>query len=461
MNPLNHFIKTTTTHSNSYKNIFKDVISGDKKWEFGKPLVVYHGTMKQNVPAIMREGLREGKDVGTGSGSPGVYSTKQLSDFPILDVSPNFMPNVLSAPPIIPANIPRMDNISRGMAVIRGKDLPIQEHLGTNKLTSDMRGPYLKYAGQETLSVGKPRGGFWTSSLTPGGQTEWKKLLKTNDTMKIVMTDPKTKKELIIQPNPNAKIFQIDTYKDVKTLYDKYPYEVYGGEMDKYGGWKNPPIKDIDWIRVAKDYDAVNITEKAANKLIFGTPAAGGKNPWDVESTVWFNPAFKEIPKPAPVITIPPRLQSTTTEYPKIDLKSPSMAIFYHGTTAMAAPHILRSGVKTSREVAKEWKKMGIKRDPRMSDETDTDKTYVFKDKEDANNWAQIVARAEKFPPAIIEVDIPEEKLERDFQMKYGSAYSHKGNIPATAITGVVYRPKLEKAPVIEYPKIDLKREKD
>jgi hypothetical protein len=167
------------------------------------------------------------------------------------------------------------------MAVITGKDLPEQEHLGASQLT-----PYMRTVGHSVFEVGKPRGGFWTSSVSPTGRTDWKRFATHTVPSKLDTTE-----SMRLTPNPDAKIFQIANKKDFRILRQTYPIDRFADVMGQ--NKTGETLIDIDWPEVAKEYDAVNITQDAAERLRFGTPGLSRPNPWESESTVWFKPAFK------------------------------------------------------------------------------------------------------------------------------------------------------------------------
>jgi len=107
-------------------------------------------------------------------------------------------------------------------------------------------------------------------------------------------------------------------------------------------------------------------------------------------------------------------------------LKSP---VVYHGTHKPAAHFIRVEGIKTSEELNK-----NSPFDSKMSYKTDPRYTYFFKDEKDAQTWASVVAHTIGFPPEVVAVDIPEEDLERDYEMLFGEAYRKKGGVPKERI---------------------------
>jgi len=99
---------------------------------------------------------------------------------------------------------------------------------------------------------------------------------------------------------------------------------------------------------------------------------------------------------------------------------------YYHGTPSMFVPEILDEGIKPSQELPESH---------RMSEKTDSSKTYVFKEPKHAMTWARVVTnRVGMGKPKVLEVDLEPKKLERDFNMPFGESYSHKGNIEARKV---------------------------
>lgn len=180
------------------------------------------------------------------------------------------------------------DKTSKSMAMITGKDLGIQEHIGAKKFDPTKTRP-IKNQG-----FSKPIGGFWTSSIVTKpnpwkdpevGSTEWRTWMKNN--WEDRFREDARKESMKLQPIPDAKIFQIANKQDLEDLYKQYP--------SNYKGFK----KEVDWEKASKDLDAINITQSGHHETRL--PNISNYNeeldtyPWDAESTVWFKPAFKEI----------------------------------------------------------------------------------------------------------------------------------------------------------------------
>jgi len=184
-----------------------------------------------------------------------------------------------------------------------GKDIPIQLHTGSKQFrdVESVKG-YLPF---------KPRGGFWTSSyredMEPAERSEWLAWSSSN------MPDKTSGEHIVVSIKPDAKVFEINDEEDIRFLFDKYGIMQYG-------------MPDVDWSKIAQDYDGVRVTEQAASRFhnrqvsvddliqkkglnpnsrtgirpplgssVLGlTPFGGGihLNAWDAESTIWFRDVF-------------------------------------------------------------------------------------------------------------------------------------------------------------------------
>jgi len=94
--------------------------------------------------------------------------------------------------------------------------------------------------------------------------------------------------------------------------------------------------------------------------------------------------------------------------------------VYYHGTTALQAMGIKKEGLKPAKKLPKHFK---------TSEQTESDRVYVFKKPKQAKVYADVVARATGLgKPEVLEVDIEPDELERDYQIA-GEAYKKKGEV--------------------------------
>ena len=135
----------------------------------------------------------------------------------------------------------------------------------------------------------KPKGGFWTSTYTPKDRhiSSWVEWCSSEQ------PDWLKGKYYILYPKKEIKIYKINNYDDLKYIFEKYPY--YNKEHEAILRHQH----FIDWEKVAKDYDAVQITEKgeliARGNCTFFLQDGYSLYGWDCESTVWFRNVFDEI----------------------------------------------------------------------------------------------------------------------------------------------------------------------
>lgn len=118
----------------------------------------------------------------------------------------------------------------------------------------------------------------------------------------------------------------------------------------------------------------------------------------------------------------------TNEQYPvDKDNLSEDMVKVYHGTDKLKSYFINKEGIKSSKTLKSESKYAS----PEQSEKTDPSKTYYFDNPKHALSWAKVVGEQSGVQPTVIEADIPAKHLKPDYNMKYGKAYSYKGDVPA------------------------------
>lgn len=127
------------------------------------------------------------------------------------------------------------------------------------------------------MGVGmKPtQGGLWTSSYLSRGEfcSDWHRWTKDKNFMV-----PQLEDCWMITPDPDARIYNVDTFEDLKWLVQNYRQTIPTYRESEY---------DIDWEKVAKDFDAVHLTTRGQIQTRYTKP---GFYEWDAESTVWLRP---------------------------------------------------------------------------------------------------------------------------------------------------------------------------
>lgn len=142
----------------------------------------------------------------------------------------------------------------------------------------------LEPVANESYGWCKPvKGGLWTSSLIGNGWSEWCRWTKGEDFMYTPGTDA-----FILTISPTAKIFEINGRDDVKWLKDRYKFP------DPTGFPKDLTFLRLDWIKIAQDFDGVNLTKEGNSRLHLGALDCC-LNAWDVESTIWLRWAFDSV----------------------------------------------------------------------------------------------------------------------------------------------------------------------
>lgn len=93
-----------------------------------------------------------------------------------------------------------------------------------------------------------------------------------------------------LEPDPEARVYTIDTYRDLDRLCRLYGRTHTFGEDSPFG-----PFHDTypDWSLVAESYDAVHLTDDGQ----WATRLSGPLNlyGWDCESTLWFRWKFIDM----------------------------------------------------------------------------------------------------------------------------------------------------------------------
>ena len=122
-----------------------------------------------------------------------------------------------------------------------------------------------------------------------------------------------------------------------------------------------------------------------------------------------------------------PDCYDCSPENPKED-----MAKYYHGTVNVFTIPMRKEGIKPAKQLPPHYK---------MSDKTQDEYTYAFKEPHHAHTWAKVVTQHVGMgKPQVIEVDVPPETMEREYEMPFGESYKHKGAIRPEQITDYDYK---------------------
>lgn len=171
----------------------------------------------------------------------------------------------------------QQSNVEKVLAPSKGAKLGLQVFVGPEKPSRERFKPITENPGPGwTKPRPKKGGGFWTSTYT-GRET-------ISDYVQFVKREglgfKPGSKAYLLEPDPDARIFEIRSYTDLEALAKKYGI----GRGDEF---------TFDFVKMAQDFDAIHLTREALPEVtnmnkkysLFG---------WDTESTLWLN--FKVRP---------------------------------------------------------------------------------------------------------------------------------------------------------------------
>lgn len=130
----------------------------------------------------------------------------------------------------------------------------------------------------EILPV-KPSGGLWTAPLGDDGRTAWTEWCSAEEYGD--PTEPIT--ELI--PDPDARVYVINTVADLVALESTYRDEHVVQMVPHRSPWPA-----LDWTAMARDLDAIWLTDEGQWATRFSQPGLYG---WDCETVFWLNPRVR------------------------------------------------------------------------------------------------------------------------------------------------------------------------
>jgi hypothetical protein len=197
-----------------------------------------------------------------------------------------------------------------------GKNIPAQLHAGKLKSPIKSRLELIEEIPKESKRTtrldhsNKPGKALWTSTYTPKSEEDTE-----SDWVRWAAGEQfaQYKEGQLLRPLKTAKVFKIDSAKDIRNLYETY-------------GFFDRGMPRINWDKVAEDYDGVSASERAVHKFhinevdvtditkrkfpegyqqwkqIWNKGSAKEEeppihldlNPWDAESTAWFKDVFRK-----------------------------------------------------------------------------------------------------------------------------------------------------------------------
>lgn len=123
----------------------------------------------------------------------------------------------------------------------------------------------------------KPRGGLWTSTYD-GLTSAWVEWCVAEQYGSFDTT-----RWFLLTPAPAMRVLTVDSVADMTALYEQY--------VDRSIGL--PFLNAIDFEAMARDYDAMHVTERGQHATHLSLPR--NLYGWDCESTCWFRWCFTTI----------------------------------------------------------------------------------------------------------------------------------------------------------------------
>jgi hypothetical protein len=133
----------------------------------------------------------------------------------------------------------------------------------------DVLEPRIRPNKNDPKNLGKPRGGFWTSTYDPdygSGWVRWCVAYRYNDPFDLHWT--------VVHVPKSARVATISSQSDWAALIERYPCTVRGR-------------RGLDFEKLAPEYDGLHLTNEGylRTRSRRSGPALIG---WDCESTLWF-----------------------------------------------------------------------------------------------------------------------------------------------------------------------------
>lgn len=164
-------------------------------------------------------------------------------------------------------------NVMPHLTTITGADLPPLGWQHTEPLNLD----HIQPVTLRPMFPIKPHGGLWTSPMRDG-KADWTRWCEGERFG--AFDAPVT----AVIPDRDARVFVIDRHADLLALEAAYP----DPQPEIPAGIKMWP--SIDWAAVARDIDAVWLTEAGQWATRFSQPGLYG---WDCETVFWLNPRLR------------------------------------------------------------------------------------------------------------------------------------------------------------------------
>lgn len=173
--------------------------------------------------------------------------------------------------------------------------MPTSTQLHVTKKETGMITPHTWNPIVNGQLMSKPSGGLWTSTYIDGNVgSAWVQQLYDMGWLE----DGDKIDTYVLEPTPKANVYTVDSLADMHWLYDTYGYELIPGQQR----W-------IDFERMAKEWDAVHLTQEGQWRTRFAGGLSSSLNPdydpnrspfetfygWDCESTIWLRWSFQTV----------------------------------------------------------------------------------------------------------------------------------------------------------------------
>ncbi len=136
-------------------------------------------------------------------------------------------------------------------------------------------------------AAGRKAGGLWTSTFDERHGSDWVQWCLSEE----FRCDRETAswQTWLLDPDPAARVVEIDCYADLQALVDAYPHAQHYPDRGS-GAWSE--VRPA-WHEIAEHFDAVHLTERGQwdTRLSHPLDLYG----WDCESTLWLRWAFAAV----------------------------------------------------------------------------------------------------------------------------------------------------------------------
>jgi len=155
----------------------------------------------------------------------------------------------------------------------------MDKQLFTTKIGIPCTSQYVNEMIDSMPVVNKPiGGGLWTSTYDPTLGSAWIQWCLQEKFQSSPWHG------WILTPDPDARIYVIDTVSDLQELWEQFPWIE-----------ENPlfPCRSLDFVSIGTHYDAIHLTEIGQHRTRLTSPV--NLYGWDCESTFWFRWKFVDV----------------------------------------------------------------------------------------------------------------------------------------------------------------------